>query len=118
MNDKSRLPDPESDPEHLKATKKDLEDFLKHITETKEVTIIPWLTLEQEWEQFHRAVLPNGAPEVQLREMRRAFYGGMIAMLAKHSKLADFPEDFGVKILQSMHTEMGVYVNNVATGNE
>lgn len=45
--------------------------------------------VDAEWETFRRDALPGGLPSYQVREMRRAFYGGALSLLATIMKTLD-----------------------------
>ena len=37
--------------------------------------------IEEKWHSYRRDVIPDGAPEVQLTECRRAFYAGAAGLM-------------------------------------
>lgn len=43
-------------------------------------------TVDELWKSFEKAIIPEGAPDLQRREMKKAFYGGAWSMM--HTFLA------------------------------
>jgi hypothetical protein len=64
-------------------------------------------TVDGLWQEFARAVMPPHAPADQVREMRRAFFGGAWAMLTTVEQIGDeaVSEDQGVAILEALARE-------------
>ena len=52
-------------------------------------TIIEYTDLGGAWLAYHLHVLPDDAPEVQVRETRRAFYAGAEAMFTLINKASN-----------------------------
>jgi len=46
-------------------------------------------TIADCWEAFAHDVVPEGAPDVQVRDMRRCFYNGAFAMLGLMMAIRD-----------------------------
>lgn len=63
--------------------------------------------IESEWNNFSNAVMPTDAPAIQRKEMRRAFYAGVWAMLSCAKQLAndDISEDAGVMVLEAIEAQ-------------
>ena len=62
-------------------------------------------TIQQQWEGFKKNVVPNDAPEIQVSEMRIAFFGGASALLALTTEISYHSEDAGVEMLEGLHDE-------------
>ena len=43
-------------------------------------------TIASQWSDFERAVIPQEAPDVQRKEMRKAFYAGVSTILSLREK--------------------------------
>lgn len=74
--------------------------------------------IQRDWESFAAAVLPPGAPDVQRREMRRAFFGGAWAMLCEVRRIGDdsVSEEDGVKALDDIAKECEGFRDAVVGG--
>lgn len=57
-------------------------------------------TILQEWLDFRDKVIASDAPDIQVREMKKAFYGGAISTFAQVA-LANTPEE-----LDALHAEL------------
>lgn len=75
-------------------------------------------TVQEQWESFHAIVVPKDAPEVQVTEMRRAFYAGVEAMLRIQWAIGDaaISEDGAMAILEGVHDECHRFAAEVAKG--
>ncbi|MBZ0086495.1 MAG: hypothetical protein K8F33_00100 [Thermomonas sp.] len=75
-------------------------------------------TVQEQWDGFRKLVVPKDAPEVQVTEMRRAFYAGVEAMLRIQWAIGDdaVSEDAGVAILEGVHDECRRFAEDVANG--
>lgn len=73
-------------------------------------------TIQQQWETFAKAVMPPNASPVQVREMRRAFYGGCEAMMRIQWNVADMSEEAGIAVLQGCHEEVEQFALTVLRG--
>ena len=64
--------------------------------------------LQQSWQSYSKAVMPNNAPPIQVQEMRRAFYAGATAMLDITKLLGeeDVSEETGVAALEALQQEI------------
>lgn len=58
--------------------------------------------LETEWVNFRNQVIPKGAPQIQLLEMRRAFYAGAWAYYSLIMNLLEPGTDATEKDLRMM----------------
>lgn len=73
-------------------------------------------TVAHEWKQFEAAVMPPDAPTIQRREMRRAFYAGVWAMLNLASTIADeFDEPTGAAQLDAISQECKTFTAQIGT---
>lgn len=76
--------------------------------------------IEKEWRDFAAHVLPADAPEVQRREMRRAFIAGiscgcnMIDAIAR----ADLPELEEGRVLQSLSDQLTRITAGIIAGRD
>ena len=75
-------------------------------------------TVKEQWDSFRTLVIPTNAPEIQVTEMRRAFYAGVEAMLRIQWEVGDdaVSEDAGVAILEGIHDECRRFAAEVARG--
>lgn len=64
------------------------------------------------------ALLPANAPEVQRKEMKRAFYMGATVMLKQQLMIADdtVTEDEGVEILTELAIEINDFKKQIMEG--
>lgn len=71
--------------------------------------------IEKEWQYFRNEVIPKDASNVQLTEMRRAFYFGasVIMMLNNHIGGDDVPEEAGVRILATVSKELNEFMDAI-----
>lgn len=68
--------------------------------------------LLEEWNSFRANVIPVNASEIQITEMRRAFYAGAVATFAMQKKAAgDIPE-----MLEDLLDELSQYHRDVKEG--
>ena len=74
-------------------------------------------TVQEQWGSFQTMVIPENAPPVQIQEMKRAFYGGVEAMMRIQFNIADLSEDAGVAILEETRKELNQFVADVISGN-
>ncbi|MBU6232450.1 hypothetical protein KGP36_07490 [Patescibacteria group bacterium] len=59
------------------------------------------------WEEFSADVMPEGAPDIQKSEMRKAFYAGALSVIKKFEWICDeVQEDAAEKIYDEMIGEM------------
>jgi hypothetical protein len=72
--------------------------------------------IANEWAKFQAAVMPPDAPIIQRREMRRAFYAGVWAMLSLASAIADeFDEPTGAAQLDAISEECKTFTAQIGT---
>lgn len=73
--------------------------------------------LKREWVSFANAVIPHGAPLVQRREMRRAFYAGAQTMLTLCAALGaeEYSEQEGAQVLEELTQELQKFLSRVGT---
>lgn len=62
-------------------------------------------TVQDEWIQFEKMVIALDAPDIQVKEMKLAFFGGATALLALSMRIATYDEDAAVEILEGLHDE-------------
>lgn len=75
--------------------------------------------MAEEWDKYARGVLPVGAPLVQKRETRRAFYAGaqsilfrVIQSFAPETK----PTPADLQIMEDLHEELQDFAAQVKSG--
>lgn len=75
-------------------------------------------TLADEWKEFETLVIPQSAPAMQRKEMRRAFYAGAQSLLQATVEIAsaDLSDDAGAAILEGYHDECRRFGNDIAHG--
>jgi hypothetical protein len=76
-------------------------------------------TVAQFWQGFQADVMPPGAPELQKREMRRAFYAGFFASLMAGLEMAAESgpnDDVGATMIQRLHDECHAFAADVQAG--
>ena len=72
-------------------------------------------TISGEWEIFRRSVIPLTASEVQVREMRKAFYGGAgVAIVILIDSTKDDPQRDKKEIIQDVLTGIMDELTNFA----
>lgn len=62
-------------------------------------------TIGQRFQDFRTRVIHPEAPEMQVREMRIAFYAGFLSMLDVNLTLAMFNEELAIVELEKLHIE-------------
>ena len=70
------------------------------------------------WCDFDRGVIPEEAPEVYRKEMRRAFYAGFQGLLCMLVEVADANEDAGCELLNSVRDELEEFKAEVLQGTK
>lgn len=74
--------------------------------------------LSEEWKEFTR-VIPDGAPEMQVVEMRRAFYSGaasLFGLIAGGLDADHEPTDLDVAYLESINEELATFARDLERG--
>jgi len=68
-------------------------------------------TVQLEWWSFFEAVMSPNAPQVQVSEMKKAFYAGSFSMLNMVVKIAnEYPEDVAEKIIEGFREEFQAHL--------
>lgn len=64
-------------------------------------------TITSQWELFNALVIPKDAPDLQRREMRRAFFCGAESILRMQIELGkpEVSENAGIAIMEGWHDE-------------
>jgi hypothetical protein len=75
-------------------------------------------TAESLWDEFFCAIGVLGMPEIQVREMKRAFYGGLWAMLTTMERIGDrdVPERIGHSHLEGMKADCRAFQKAMMEG--
>lgn len=76
-------------------------------------------TLDDEWKEFARQVIPAAASTRQIAEMRRAWYAGVATMFSLMTWGLDperEPTDLDVEYLENLHKELTEFSNAVGRG--
>ena len=65
------------------------------------------MSLAEEWEIFKDVIIPPNAPQVQIDEMEKAFYGGAATMFVQMTEVikGDISEEEGADKLQGLFLE-------------
>lgn len=76
-------------------------------------------TVKDEWDAFSDQVIPKTAPEVQHREMKRAFYAGAASILSIQLNIGDeIDNNAGAAILKGLYEELLLFVKRAESGLE
>lgn len=70
------------------------------------------------WNSFRAAAFPNGAPELQLKELRCAFFSGALVatnVCVRKGGAAETEEE-GLKVLGDLQAEFDGYLERVKKG--
>lgn len=71
-------------------------------------------TIEQEWMEFNRDVIPKDAGSVQRLEMKKAFFAGAYMALTKLSSISlQTNEDVAVTMIENLHRECRDFANKL-----
>jgi len=75
-------------------------------------------TVQEQWDEFRKLVVPKDAAPIQVQEMRRSFYAGVEAMLRIQWAIGEdsVSEDAGVAILEGIHDECQRFAQEVLGG--
>lgn len=75
-------------------------------------------TFAQMWESFRDKVIPPTAPQIQVDEMRRAFYAGAWVTLTAVQRIGenDITEDAGIVYLEALKKEGEEFYQRVLSG--
>ncbi|KYC42096.1 hypothetical protein WA1_19035 [Scytonema hofmannii PCC 7110] len=73
-------------------------------------------TIEQEWLDFRKKVIPHNASAVQVNEMKKAYYMGAYAMLQLSKALGDedISEEEGVQFLEQNENFLHHFFKNLS----
>jgi len=77
-------------------------------------------TIRAMWQEYRRAVIPADAPPVQIVECRRAFYGGLWALMCRLYANADgtMTDTAAADYMKDLEAEMRRFKNSVGTALE
>ncbi len=70
------------------------------------------MNLADKWAEFQERVMPDEASDLQVREMRRAFFGGALVMFGLLTDTAENEEDTAVAQIESIHKEVHDFFEN------
>jgi hypothetical protein len=72
----------------------------------------------REWETFAQAVMPPNVSPLQVREMRRAFFGGVTSLMNVFQIVSrdDISEDAGTEMLEQVHEECRQFALGIKAG--
>lgn len=76
-------------------------------------------SLADEWRDFERRILPQGAGPIQLLETRRAFYAGaqtMFNLITDGLDADSGPTDLDVAYVESLFQEMQQFARDIQGG--
>jgi len=72
-------------------------------------------TIEEEWKNFRRTIIPLTASNVQVVEMKKAFYGGAgVAMVIIMESTKDYNQEVNRKAITNTFVEMMKELNDFA----
>lgn len=75
-------------------------------------------TISEKWLSFHLEVLSDAIPDVEIIDMRRAFYAGAAALLSlMEENVAGVPDDEGVTFLEKIQEELIAFSERVGRGD-
>jgi hypothetical protein len=63
-------------------------------------------TVAQEWAEYEKAIVPKNAGPTQVKETKRAFYGGCMSMLHILMAMTDLSDNDGADLLELRHKEL------------
>lgn len=68
-------------------------------------------TIGEYWKSFESAIIPTDAPDIQKREMRKAFYAGAASVADIQYRIGcdDVSEEEGMKTLEKLHRDIDEY---------
>lgn len=68
--------------------------------------------ISSEWEKFKSSVIPPGASDIQLKEMKKAYYGGFVSAILAYQRLSSASWDaYAVEAKAEFET----YLNSLFT---
>ncbi len=70
-------------------------------------------TVKDGFDEIRERVIPKDAPDVQVKEMKKAFYAGAAWLLHLQGVIAELDEDAAVAVLQSLHNEVKDYALSI-----
>jgi hypothetical protein len=76
-------------------------------------------TVADRWKLFDKHVLSKTAPDIQRKEMRRAFYAGFYDALVAGLEMADESgddDDAGASMMRKLYEECTAFAGDVAAG--
>ena len=73
-------------------------------------------TIQAQWASYEKNVMPDDAGPVQVRETRRAFYGGALAMFSLLHEAGGHSNDAGVAIVDGLRAEVCDFARDVVAG--
>lgn len=79
------------------------------------------MSLAAQWEGYRAAIIPAGAPAVQLRESKRAFYGGafsLYTLIMDGLESGDEATPADLEFMGSLAGEMMEFYRRVRGGEE
>jgi hypothetical protein len=72
-------------------------------------------TFREEYDEWARRIIPEGASQVQRQEMTSSFYAGAFAMLGLTARIReDAPEEEGARCLEAWRSELVAYFEGLA----
>jgi hypothetical protein len=73
-------------------------------------------TVAENWDQFKRQTIPKNAPELQIEEMKKAFYSGAFSIMHMQRDLAEKyadDDDACIKFITTWHQECADFFKTV-----
>lgn len=84
------------------------------MVDTNSASFVP--TLAQLWDEFVAKVIPADAPEIQRKEMRRAYYAGAHAALTNLGRCSRLPKVISLAVVGGMQDELQLFNADVQAG--
>lgn len=72
--------------------------------------------IQKAWMSLRHQAIPADASQVQLTEMRRAFFCGAQAMLREVLDASDLQEEQAMKVMDQLHSELGQFSKDLTEG--
>lgn len=75
-------------------------------------------TIQQEWDDFAAKVGLSDAPDIQIQEMRRAFFAGQFAMfMFQMTEMCNLPDSLSELALDTRQRELKDFFSNFKNRN-
>jgi len=76
-------------------------------------------TMQHDWDLYFRTLFPDGAPDIQRKELHRAFFAAAFVTLQKMDAISALPEPQAIAKLREVTNEVNtVMAQNVANAQD